>query len=98
MIPLPTNSVRGQPLGLFFDQRDLTTFPCPIGSKDALDSKQESWSPLWLFPKLRDIAQNATLTNSVTVRSQNDSNYRTGNLSLLNGSPGPTYATEAVVA
>lgn len=89
---------KAQALGLVFDPGVLVTYPCPISSKDALDTKHESWSPLWLFPKLRDIAQNATLANSVTVRCQNDSTYRPGNLSLPNGSPGPTYATEVVVA
>jgi uncharacterized protein (DUF2235 family) len=89
---------KAQALGLVFDPGVLATYPSPIDSKDALDTKHESWSPLWLFPKLRDIAQNATLANSVDVRCQNDVTYLPGNLSLVNGSPGPAYGTEVVVA
>jgi uncharacterized protein (DUF2235 family) len=89
---------KAQALGLVFDPGVLSTYPSPIDSKDALDTKHESWSPLWAFPKLRVIAQNATLANSVDVRCQTDSTYRPGNLSLVNGSPGPTYGTEVVVA
>jgi uncharacterized protein (DUF2235 family) len=89
---------KAQALGLVFDPGVLSTFPSPIASKAALDTKHESWSPLWLFPKARDIAQNATLANSVSVRCQSDNTYRPGNLSHVNGLPGPTYATAVVVA
>jgi uncharacterized protein (DUF2235 family) len=89
---------KAQALGLVFDPGVLATFPSPIDAKDSLDTKHESWNPLWVFPKLRNIAQNATLANSVTVRCQNDCTYRPGNLSLVDGSPGPTYGTEIVVA
>ena len=89
---------KAQALGLVFDPGVLAAYPSPIDKKDALDTKHESWSPLWLFPKLRTIAQDATLANSVVVRWQNDSTYRPGNLTLVDGSPAPTYETEAVVA
>jgi uncharacterized protein (DUF2235 family) len=89
---------KAQALGLVFDPGVLSTFPCPIASQDALDTKHESWSPLWLFPKPRDIAQNATLANSVEVRFQTDCTYRPCNLALVEGSPGMSYAIEAVVA
>jgi hypothetical protein len=86
-------------LGLVFDAGVLADYPSPIDGKDALDTKHESWSPLWLFPKSRTIAQNATLANSVVVRCQNDSSYRPGNLALtVNGVPAATYGTEVVVA
>ncbi|MGB6449944.1 MAG: DUF2235 domain-containing protein [Steroidobacteraceae bacterium] len=85
-------------LGLVFDAGVLSAYPSPIDQKDALDTKHESWSPLWLFPKPRVIAPDATLANSVTVRCQTDSTYRPGNLSLVNGVPGATYGTEVVVA
>jgi uncharacterized protein (DUF2235 family) len=89
---------KAQALGLVFDPGVLSNHPSPIDKKDALDTKHESWSPIWLFPKPRDIAQDATLANSLQVRCQMDSTYRPGNLSLVNGAPGPTYATEVVVA
>lgn len=85
-------------LGLVFDQGVLSDYPSPIDKKDALDTLHDSWNPLWLFPKARDIAHDATLANSVEVRCQNVSSYRPGNLSLIDGSPGPTYGGEIVVA
>jgi uncharacterized protein (DUF2235 family) len=86
-------------LGLVFDAGVLADYPSPIDQKDALDTKHESWSPLWLFPKSRTIAQNATLANSVEVRCQNDGSYRPGNLAFtVNGGPAATYGTEVVVA
>lgn len=89
---------KAAPLGLVFDPGVLAKYPSPIDKKDALDTKHESWNLLWAFPKPRDIAQTATLANSVEVRYQNDSSYRPGKLSLVNGLPGATYGTEIVVA
>ncbi len=89
---------KARALGLVFDANVLSAYPSPIDKTDALDTKHESWSPLWLFPKPRDIAQNATLANSVTVRCQTDGTYRPANLALVNGVPGPTYGTEVTVA
>jgi uncharacterized protein (DUF2235 family) len=85
-------------LGLVFDATVLAKFPSPIDRKDSLDTKHESWNPLWAFPKSRDIAKSATLANSVEVRCQNDTTYRPGNLSLVNGLPDANYAAEIVVA
>ena len=85
-------------LGLVFDAGVLAEYLSPIDKKDSLDTKHESWSPIWLFPKSRTIAQNAALANSVEVRCQNDSSYRPGNLTLVNGALGPGYGTEIVVA
>jgi uncharacterized protein (DUF2235 family) len=89
---------KAQALGLVLDPGVLSTFPSPIASKNSLDTKHESWTPLWLFPKPRDIAQNATLANSVEIRCQTDCTYRPCNVSFVNCSPVPTYATEVVVA
>ncbi|MHB1865664.1 MAG: hypothetical protein ACYCPS_05945, partial [Candidatus Saccharimonadales bacterium] len=89
---------KAQELGLVFDQGVLSNYPSPIDKKDALDTLHDSWNPLWLFPRVRDIAQNATLANSVGVRCQNIGTYRPSNLSLVNGLPGPTYGSESVVA
>jgi uncharacterized protein (DUF2235 family) len=85
-------------LGLVLDATVLAMYPSPIDKKDSLDTKHESWNPLWLFPKPRTIAPAATLANSVTVRCQNDSTYRPGNLSLPGGVPAAGYGVEIVVA
>ena len=97
-ITLSWMMANAQALGLVFDPGVAAAFPSPIDKKYSLDTKHESWSPLWLFPKSRDIAQNATLANSVEVRCQIDSSYRPCNLSLINGQPGTTYGSEIVVA
>ena len=97
-ITLSWMMAHAQALGLVFDPGVAARFPSPIDKKLSLDMKHESWSPLWLFPKLRDIAQNATLANSVDVRCQTDDSYRPRNLTLVNGLPGPTYGRQIVVA
>jgi uncharacterized protein (DUF2235 family) len=89
---------KAAPLGLVFDPSVLAMYPSPIDRKDALDTRHESWNLLWAFPRPRDISQTATLANSVGVRCANDSSYRPGNLSLVNGLPVATYETEIVVA
>jgi uncharacterized protein (DUF2235 family) len=89
---------KAAPLGLVFDPTVLAAYPSPIDKKDALDTKHESWNPLWAFPKSRDIANTAALANSVGVRCANDPSYRPVNLTLVNGLPDATYATEVVVA
>jgi uncharacterized protein (DUF2235 family) len=97
-ITLSWMMANAQALGLEFDPAVLAKYPSPIDKKDALDTKHESWTPLWLFPKPRNIAQNATLANSVAVRCEIDGSYRPGNLALVNGAPGPAYGAEVVVA
>jgi len=79
------------------DAEVLAAYPSPIAKADALDTKHESWTPLWLFPKSRTIAQNATLANSVEVRCASDTTYRPNNLLLVNGLPSSTYGSEIVV-
>lgn len=97
-ITLSWMMAKARALGLVFDPGVAARFPSPIDKKFSLDTKHESWSPLWLFPKSRDIAPAATLANSVEVRCQNDSSYRPGSLSLVNGLPGPAYGSKIVVA
>jgi uncharacterized protein (DUF2235 family) len=87
-----------QALGLVLDAGVAARFPSPLDEKFSLDTKHESWSPLWLFPKSRDIAPNATLANSVEVRCRIDNSYRPANLALVNGAPGATYGSRIVVA
>lgn len=64
---------------------------------NALDIIHESWSPLWLFPKPRVISITATLSNSVVLRCQYDSDYQPENLTLTNDVPASTYSIETVV-
>lgn len=86
-------------LGLTIDPAMIVKYPCPAPAKNALDTKHESWTPIWLFPKPRKIDANATLANSVTIRCQHDSGYRPCNLTLQNsGLPDAGYASEVVVA
>ena len=97
-ITLSWMMAKAQALGLVLDPGVAARFPSPIDKKLSLDTKHESWSPLWLFPKPRVIAQDATLANSVDVRWQADNSYRPGNLTLVNGQPGPAYGRQIVVA
>ena len=92
---MPDTVVRGD--GLALDQSMLTRYPSPLDPKYALDTLHESWSPLWLFPKVRTIAPNVTLSNSVAVRYTQNSAYRPENLSFANGSLAGSYAAEAAV-
>jgi len=89
---------KAQAQGLVFDPDVLADYKSPIDEKYALDTKHESWNPVWLFPKSRNIAANATLSNSVVVRCQEDNSYRPRNLNLVNGAPGPGYATAVTVS
>jgi uncharacterized protein (DUF2235 family) len=84
-------------LGLVFDPAVLAASLLSMEKKTALDKLHDSWNPFWLFPKARDIAPDATLANSVTIRCQEDNSYRPRNLSFANGGPGPGYGTETVV-
>ena len=88
---------KAQALGLIFDETVAARYPSPIDKKYALDTKHESWCPLWLFPKSRVIAPDAILANSVVVRCESDNSYRPPNLSLVNGMPAPGYGIAAVV-
>lgn len=89
---------KAQALGLVFDPGVLAAYPNPLDKKNALDTKHESWSPLWMFPKAREISPDATLSNSVGIRCQIDSSYRPTNLSDVTGVPEPAYGSEIVVA
>ena len=87
-----------QALGLVIDPAALAWYSFPSPSKDALDTKHESWSPLWLFPKPRTIANKAVLANSVLLRCQHDDTYRPRNLTLQSsGLPATDYISENVV-
>jgi len=89
---------KAQKLGLVFSAGVIADFPSPLDEKYALDTKHESWNPIWLFPKSRDVAANATLSNSVGVRCAEDGSYRPRNLNLLSGLPAPSYASSIAVS
>jgi hypothetical protein len=52
---------------------------------------------LWGFPKSRSIASDASLSNSVVIRYQNDTSYRPGNLKFSGNAPAPGYTVVPVV-
>ncbi|MFZ0662605.1 MAG: DUF2235 domain-containing protein [Acidobacteriaceae bacterium] len=64
-IPFSWILAKAQGLGLVIDAGVAARYPSPIDKKYAIDTKHESWSPRWLFPKSRVIAPTATLSNSV---------------------------------
>jgi uncharacterized protein (DUF2235 family) len=96
-IPFSWMMANAQKLGLALDQSMLTRYPSPLDPKYALDTLHDSWSPLWLFPKVRTIAPNVTLSNSVNVRCTQNSAYRPENLSFAVGSLAASYGAEAAV-
>jgi uncharacterized protein (DUF2235 family) len=85
-------------LGLEFDAGVQAKFALPMDAKFALDTKHESWNPVWAFPKNRNIAANSTLSDSVFVRAQHDSSYRPGNLSFTNGQLASEYVKALVIS
>lgn len=97
-ITLSWMMAKAQSLGLTIDPAVAAAYPGPYDKKYALDTKHESWNPLWLFPKVRDVAANATLANSVNIRCQFDGTYKPGNIALAGNMPGPGYDIQIVVA
>lgn len=87
-----------QRVGLVFEPRVLSRY-LSLDGKVSLDTLHESWKPVpWLFPKARDIADDAVLANSVDIRCQEADTYRPRNLKLDgNGVPVQTYKRENVV-
>jgi Uncharacterized alpha/beta hydrolase domain (DUF2235) len=79
-------------LGLVVDPGIATQYRLPVDAKWALDQIHESWSPLpWLFPKKREIADDAMLSNSVDIRCRESGTYAPTNLNLQNGVPVDSY-------
>jgi uncharacterized protein (DUF2235 family) len=85
-------------LGLEFTADALKQYALPMDPKFALDTKHESWNPLWAFPKSRTITADSTLGNSVFARCDHDTSYRPGNLSFTNGRLAGSYQKESVVS
>jgi uncharacterized protein (DUF2235 family) len=89
---------KAKSLGLEFDGDVAAKYALPLDAKYTLDTLHTSWNVLWGFPKKRAIAADATLANSVAVRTQHDGSYRPSNLVFANGSLSPGYQIRAVVA
>jgi uncharacterized protein (DUF2235 family) len=85
-------------LGLSFDPGVQAKYALPMDPKFALDTKHESWNPLWAFPKRRPIPANSTISDSVSLRCVHDSSYRPGNLTFTNGQLTSTYGKALVVS
>ena len=85
-------------LGLEFDPAVQSKYSLPLDPKFALDTKHESWNPLWAFPKNRSIAADSSLADSVYVRVTHDSSYRPANLTITEGALASTYGRALVVS
>jgi uncharacterized protein (DUF2235 family) len=85
-------------LGLEFVADVKAKYALPMDPKFALDTKHESWNPLWTFPKRRSIASGSALADSVYTRCDHDSSYRPENLTFVNGQAAPGYQKVTVVA
>lgn len=84
-------------LGLQFVPAVQSLYALPMDPKCALDTKHESWNVLWVFPKRRSIAMDATLADSVVIRTENDSSYRPENLKFTGADPAAGYGKAFVV-
>jgi uncharacterized protein (DUF2235 family) len=84
-------------LGLEFAPAVQADYSLPMDPKYALDTKHESWNPLWAFPKRRGIAENSTIADSVFVRCEHDNSYRPSNLTFAGVDPAPSYQKAPVV-
>jgi uncharacterized protein (DUF2235 family) len=85
-------------LGVDFSSDVLAKYALPMDPKLALDTKHESWSVLWLFPKHRPIAAGSTISDSVSTRCEFDSSYRPANLTFSDGQLSSGYATAQVIS
>jgi uncharacterized protein (DUF2235 family) len=85
-------------LGLEFEPGVRAKYSLPMDPKFALDTKHESWNPLWAFPKRRPIAAGSTISDSVFARYAYDSSYRPGNLNANDGEPDAGYNKEVVIS
>lgn len=68
-----------------------------LDAKYALDQIHESWNVGWGFPKLRTVANNSLVSNSVEIRAQYGNEYHPENLTSNGGGNSGTYQTVKVV-
>lgn len=86
---------KAKALGLTFDPAvaQYATIPAKV----ALDAYQESWSAVCGPARLRTIAANSSISNSVALRIQYAKTYTPGNLTLENGALASGYLPITVV-
>lgn len=82
--------------GLTFDSSVLSRYS-PSAAKHSLDVIHESWSPLWGFPRSRQISSPACFSNSVGIRREQLPTYRPANLPGTFPHDGNGFSTEPVV-
>jgi uncharacterized protein (DUF2235 family) len=85
-------------LGVEFDLAVLAKYTLLMDPKHALDTKHESWSLLWAFPRHRTIDPESTISNSVALRCAHDSSYRPANLTIAGSALAPAYQQVSVVS
>lgn len=78
-------------LGLQFDPQVQKDYECPLDPEYALDVFHESWKVFCGFPIRRTIDKAASISNSVAIRCQEESNWRPQNLAFENGSLASSY-------
>ncbi len=87
---------KAKALGVDFDPAVYALY-ANLDAKHALDQKHESWSVRWGFPYARQIAGNASVSNSVQIRLQHDSSYTPENLKASGGNLPPGCSVVPIV-
>jgi hypothetical protein len=89
---------KAEALGLEFAPTVVAKYALPMDPKFALDTKHESWNPLWAFPRKRTVAADSTIADSVYTRCGHDSTYRPSNLTISNGQLSAGYSKGLVIS
>jgi uncharacterized protein (DUF2235 family) len=87
---------KAKALGVDFDPAVYQQY-ANLDAKHSLDQKHESWSLGWAFPRPRNIAGNACISNSANIRLQHDASYNPCNLKHNTGALAPAYSVVSVV-
>jgi len=72
---------KARALGVVFEDDVLDQY-MDLDPKHCLDEFQDSWNVGWAFPRVRKIADNASIANSVVIRWTYSPAYRPTNLAL----------------
>lgn len=89
---------RASDCGLIVNPDRQKQYSVPFDAKYALSPMHETWSPLWGFPKRREIPPNSCLADSVVVRCQHHDSWTPKNVELQNGLPASHYSITPVVS
>ncbi|HLJ47857.1 MAG TPA: DUF2235 domain-containing protein [Bryobacteraceae bacterium] len=84
--------------GVTFDATALKQYTIPLDPALAMDTLHSSWTVINGFPRVRPIAANSTVANSVAIRCQHDNAYHPSNLAFENGLLASTYGSDGVVS